>query len=48
MFLGNYLIELREGLETPLVVSILITYIMKKGDRSALAPVWRVSASRAR
>jgi high-affinity iron transporter len=40
MLLGNYLIGLREGLEASLIVSILIAYVVKKGNKDALGPIW--------
>lgn len=40
MFMANFLLSLREGVEAALVVGILIGYIVKMGRRDVLPKVW--------
>ena len=39
--IGNYLIGLREGIEAALVISILITYLVRTGRTALIRKVWQ-------
>lgn len=40
MFLGSFLIGLREGLEASLIIGILIAYVRKQGRSDVLSRIW--------